>query len=78
MTEILHIDGSRERVDGPLSLHDFQNVVGGLIELVYLPGKQFLVVNEEGLLLGLPTNMTASNIAGRHLVGTAILTDELE
>jgi hypothetical protein len=26
----------------------------------------------------LPTNMTASNIAGRHLVGTAILTDELE
>ena len=78
MTEILHPDGSREKGEGPLSLHDLQNVVGGLIELVYLPGKQFIVVNEEGLLLDLPTNMAASNIAGRRLVGTAILTDELK
>ena len=78
MIEILHLDGSREKVEGPLSLHDLQNVVGGLIELVYLPGKQFIVVNEEGLLLDLPTNMTASNIAGRRLAGTAVLTDELK
>jgi len=36
------------------------------------------VVNRDAPSLGLPTNMAASNIASRVLVGTAILTDELK
>lgn len=78
MIEILHLDGGREAVEGPLSLHDMQQVVGGRIQLVYLPDNRHIVVNEEGLIHGLPTNLNASNIAGRMLVGTAILTDELK
>jgi hypothetical protein len=78
MTVILHLDGSREEVKGPLSLYDMQQMVGGLIELVYLPNENFIVVNRDAPSLGLPTNMAASNIASRVLVGTAILTDELK
>lgn len=78
MTVILHLDGSREEVKGPLSLYDMQQMVGGLIELVYLPNENFIVVNGDAPSLGLPTNKAASNIASRVLVGTAILTDELK
>jgi len=78
MTEILHADGQRETVTDKLSLEQMQAIVGGYIEAVALPGGKHLIVNEEGLLHGLPTNLTASNIAGRPLVGRAILTDELE
>lgn len=78
MIEVLHVDGRREVVREAMSLHDMQSIVGGYIEVVTLPNKKHIVVNEEGLLLGLPTNLAASNIAGRPLVGTAILTDELK
>ena len=78
MTEILHLDGRRETVTEPMTLHDMQAIVGGYIEVVHLPNKKFIVVNEEGLLQGMSTNLTASNIAGRKLVGPAILTDELK
>ena len=46
------------------SLQELQGFVGGYIELVRLPGKQFMVVNEEGLLKDLPSNFGASLIAG--------------
>lgn len=78
MIEILHVDGRREVVKEAMTLHDMQAIVGGYIEVVTLPNKKHLVVNEEGLLHGLPRNLAASNIAGRPLVGPAILTDELK
>lgn len=45
-----------------LSLKEMQDLVGGYIELVYLNEKQFMVVNEDGHILGLPYNQAANNI----------------
>jgi len=55
------------------SLEEAQAIVGGLIEIVIDDGEKQLIVNEEGLLLGLPFNETASRMTGRHIVGPALL-----
>ena len=44
------------------SLEEMQAFVGGRIELVYLSNGDHLVINEEGLLDGLPINQKATNI----------------
>ena len=49
-----------------------QGIVGGYVEPVRL-GSTDLLVNEEGLLQGLPVNRTASMVAGRVIVGNAVL-----
>lgn len=43
------------------SLEEMQAFVGGRIELVYLSNGDHLVINEEGLLDGLPINQKATN-----------------
>ena len=43
------------------------------IEIVIDDGEKQLIVNEEGLLLGLPFNETASGMTGRYIVGPALL-----
>ena len=43
------------------SLEEMQGFVGGRIELVYLSNGDHLVINEEGLLDGLPINQKATN-----------------
>jgi Domain of unknown function (DUF3846) len=61
-------DGELTEHDTKATLQDMQSVVGGWIEPVTL--HDFTVmVNEEGLLLGLPLNLGASGITGRPLVG---------
>lgn len=57
------------------ALAALQKAVEGYIELVALPDcpELILVVNEEGLPKGLPTNLAASAIAGRRLVGPVVL-----
>ncbi len=57
-------------------LEALQAEVGGFIEQVSIPDHRHLcfVVNEEGALRGdLPFNLRASLIAGRRIVGTAVL-----
>jgi len=54
------------------SLEEAQEFVGGLVELVTTPQGQ-LLVNEEGLILGLPQNPTASKVAGVPICGNALL-----
>ncbi len=44
------------------SLEDMQEFVGGRIELIFLSNGDHLVINEEGLLDGLPINQKATNI----------------
>ena len=63
----------------PLTLATMQKLVGGYIEMVHLGGNEWLVVNETGLLDGLPLNVTATalyqGIPRRHqgvIVGDAI------
>lgn len=55
-------------------LADYQRAVGGYIETVELEdGRHDLIVNEEGLIIGLPLNPLASMIGRRPLVGNAVL-----
>ena len=58
MTALLTIKRETERP----SLEDMQEFVGGRIELVYLSNGDHLVINEEGLVDGLPINQKATNI----------------
>ena len=61
--------------DKPPTLEEAQAIVGGLVEMVPLmnPENMQLIVNEEGLMHDLPVNTQASMIAGRRLVGPAIV-----
>ncbi len=53
------------------SLKKMQDLVQGYIEFVYL-NEKLLVVNEEGLIMNLPQNKQATEIAGHPIVGDAI------
>lgn len=55
------------------TLKELQDMVGGYVERVKLPGQMVLIVNEEGLPRGLPDNPVASEIAGRGLVGDVVI-----
>lgn len=68
------------------TLDQKQEAVGGYIQLVPIQDKteefrkSILIVNEEGLLQGLPTNEKASILAGQHIVGDVlvVLKDSIE
>ena len=92
MALILHADRSVEVLDvldapgGRPTLEQLQGAVGGMIELVRCARLDaYLVVNEEGLLKGLPYNGVASYLAsyteGRRsvtIVGPAVLATPAE
>ena len=64
-----------------LSLREMQLLVGGYIEIIRLNDGRLIIVNEEGLLHGLPVNIEATNILRRdhsttqYIVGNAIVCD---
>ena len=72
MAKIIRTNGKMEDLTD-VSLESLQAGVGGWIEIVRLPNGQDMVVNEEGLIHGLPQNLTASRLAGQPLVGDCIL-----
>lgn len=56
---------------GVFTLQELKEFVGGYIECVFLPnGKQVIIVNEEGKLLGLPYNNTATEAMRLAFQGT--------
>tara|TARA_R100000951_G_C2575360_1_gene160149 strand:+ start:136 stop:387 length:252 start_codon:yes stop_codon:yes gene_type:complete len=60
------------------TLKEMQELVGGYIEFVYTEKKLVLIVNEEGLIISLPVNQMASEIANQVVVGDVIEVPELE
>ena len=75
---VIHPDGTEETkwIDKKPTLEELQSAVEGYIEYVRLPrgnGHQQMVVNEEGLIHGLPFNAEASRIAGVTIVGNAVI-----
>lgn len=54
------------------NLKDYQDAVGGLIELIQFEGGS-MYVNEEGLLMGMDANRRASCIVGFVVVGPALV-----
>lgn len=71
----LKLEGkAHEVIEIENTLEALQKVVGGYIETVRLRiGNAVMIVNEEGLLLGLPYNTVASGFAGQPIVGTALI-----
>jgi hypothetical protein len=61
-----------------LTFPEAQRLVGGMVEPVRLPNGDTILVNEEGLLMGLPINTAASLLAGQTLVGPAIYLTKAE
>ena len=57
------------------TLEEAQEIVGGYVELVRSPlhSDWQILVNEEGLLEGLPWNEEATKICGTGIVGPAIV-----
>lgn len=62
-------------------LEELQEIVGGYIEIIRLNDGKIIIVNEEGLMQGLPVNIEATNILRRdhstaqYIVGNAIVCD---
>ena len=74
---ILYTDGRKVPVvpknGTDFKLDELQKIVGGYIETINLPGGSLMVVNEEGLLDGLPSNRLASRLAYQPIVGNAVV-----
>nr|ART39127.1 H353 [uncultured bacterium] len=66
----------RPRNGKKFALDELQQLVGGYIEMVRIPGdvgRRIFIVDEEGRLKGLKPNVRASHLAGQLLVGNALL-----
>lgn len=59
-------------------LKTLQDAVGGYIEAVTITPNMTLYCNEEGLLRGLPLNIMATGMSGRHIVGDVVVAVEKE
>ena len=57
------------------TLEEAQKLVGGLVQLVLSPEHDDwqILVNEEGLLNGLPENPEATKLCGTGIVGDAVI-----
>lgn len=89
MAKLIKPDGTEIEVTPKkgthFSMEELQEYVGGYFELVpqshlaknYLP-KTYLLVDEDGLMKQLPFNQKASKIAGRTIVGSALLCNNKE
>ena len=83
MACVLHIDGTQTTVTPAsppaFSLEELHALVGGWIEVVYLPDGRLMVIDEEGKLKGYPRNEQATRLAaGRlmvsdYIAGTAVI-----
>ena len=81
MARLITVEGSAKEVtpnDGErFTLEEMQALVGGLIQPVYTDDG-IILVNEEGLLIGMDLNIRASMLAGQPLVGPALLCNDKE
>lgn len=65
VTEVTPIKGKK------FSLGEVQALIGGYVEMIRVKDG-FVLVDEEGLMKGLPLNMAASGKAGMNLVGNVL------
>lgn len=80
MATIYKTDGTEENVQPKngkdFKLEELQPVVEGYIEIVRLRDGRLMIVNEEGMLMKLPYNRIASQIARQPIVGNVLVCDE--
>ncbi len=75
---ITYTNGKTENITLPLDqkyipLKDMQMIVGGYIEIVSTGGELFLIVNEIGLIKGLPFNKKIFDMWHLELFGNVII-----
>ncbi len=83
MAVVLHVDGTQETIaphsPPAFALEELHALVGGWIEVVYLPDGRLMVIDEEGKLKGYSRNEKATRLAasrlfpGDYIAGTAVL-----
>ena len=74
MEQLLKTDGSIVKDIDITTLDKQQNLVGGLIQYVYLNNyNSIMIVNEMGLIHNLPFNAEASILAQQPIVGDVII-----
>jgi formylmethanofuran dehydrogenase subunit B len=74
MKALLINDRSVEKIEIENTLEALQKAVDGYIEtLTLIGGYAVMIVNEEGLLRGMPSNLTASAVAARKIVGPVLV-----
>lgn len=77
MARIIKTDGTERNVEpkngSDFSLGELKEIVGGFIEIVTLKNRQLMVVNEEGMLIGMPYNIKASELYGHPIVGNVLV-----
>lgn len=74
MARVIPPRGTETTVKGNLNLEQAQDVVGGFVEVVRL-NKGKMLVNDDGIRLGLELNMLASIIAEQPILGTVAIVD---
>ena len=74
MARVIPPRGPENTVKGNLNLEEAQDVVGGFVEVVRL-NKGKMLVNDDGIRLGLELNMLASIIAEQPILGTVAIVD---
>lgn len=76
---LLKPDGSQEALEKKMSWEEVQKIVGGYIQVVAMKdNKRCLLVNEDGLIIGLPANDAATALVHpavlcRGIVGNAVV-----
>lgn len=75
MATIITIGGQELKLED-LSRDTLQKAVGGYIEVIKIPDKGRMVINEEGANLGLAVNNAASLICGQRVFGDVVLLDK--
>lgn len=82
MATLYRTDGTGETVTPAsgeeFTLAELQGHVGGYIDIVRLENGELLVVNDEGLIHGLPLNEQASRIVGGVLAGDVVRCSDTE
>lgn len=78
MAEYMKTDGTVEIIQVKNFAHA-QKLVGGLVEIVHsYTGKGKILVNEEGMILSLPLNTTATVLAMQPLYGDVLRLSDAE
>jgi uncharacterized protein DUF3846 len=54
-------------------LEELQEMVGGYVERLRLPDGFVMIVNEDGIPMGLPPNEVASQMARTNIVGDVVV-----
>lgn len=72
MATIIRVSGEETEEKFP-ELDRLNEIVGGTIDGVRLPDGRRMFVNDEGLLLSLPLNKRATDLAGQPIVGDVVV-----